>query len=144
MSVFLIALDAISYILTEDDLSRTFETARAHLDSGGVFIAGPDWLKGITPVPNISCKLGKAQELSYSEYVFDPDPEDSVIDLIFTFYIPQSDGSVRVEEDRHQHGIFPLQTWLLAMRDAGFEAGIHRYSSEISGGSGYYITGIAI
>ncbi len=139
-----VVLDAVSYMLTEDDLRGTFETARAHLNPGGVFIAGPDWLEGITPVPNISCKLGKQGELSYAEFVHDPDPNDSSIELVFTFYVPQGDGSVKVEEDRHRHGIFPLQTWLLAMRDAGFEAGTHRYSADVSAGSGYYITGIAI
>ncbi len=139
-----VILDAISYMLTQDDLRRTFETARAHLSPGGVFIAGPDWLQGITPVPNLSCKLGKASDLSYAEYVHDPDPSDTEIELIFNFFITQPDGSVRVEEDRHRHGIFPLETWLLTMREAGFESGTRRYPSDVIGGSGYYITGIAI
>ncbi len=139
-----IVLDAISYMLTVDDLHSTFETARAHLEPGGVFIAGPDWLDGITPVPNLSCKLGKADELSYAEYVHDPHPADSQVELIFNFFIPQPDGSVSVEEDRHLHGIFPLETWLLTLREAGFESGTRRYNADVSGGSGYYITGVAI
>ncbi len=139
-----IILDAISYMLTQDDLRQTFETARAHLEPGGVFIAGPDWINGITAIPNLSCKLGKAAELSYSEYVHDPDPTDTQIELIFNFFIPQPDGSVKVEEDRHLHGLFPLETWLHTMRDAGFESGTRRYSADTTGGSGYYITGIAI
>lgn len=137
-------LDAISYMFTEDDMRKTFDTARAHLEPGGVFIAGPDWIKGITPVPNLSCKLGKAGELSYAEFVHDTDPEDTEIEVIFNFYVPQPDGSVKVEEDRHRHGLFPLETWLLTMRDAGFESGTRRYPSDTTGGSGYYITGIAI
>ncbi len=139
-----VILDAISYMLTVDDLRKTFETARAHLEPGGVFIAGPDWMKGVTPVPNLSCKLGKHGELSYAEFVHDPDEGDTELEVVFTFYIKQSDGSLVVEEDRHRHGIFPLETWLLTMRDAGFEAGTHRYPPDISGGSGYYITGIAV
>lgn len=136
--------DAISYMLSVDDLRKTFDTARAHLEPGGIFIAGPDWIKGITPVPNLSCKLGPANELSYSEYVYDPDPSDTEIELIFNFYIPQPDGSVKVEEDRHKHGLFPLETWLLTMREAGFDSGTWRYPADTTGGSGYYITGIAI
>ncbi len=139
-----VILDAISYMLTLEDLRQTFETARAHLDPGGVFVAGPDWIEGITPVPNLSCKLGKSTELSYAEYVYDPDPGDSELELIFNFFIPQPDGTVKVEEDRHRHGIFPLETWLLTMREAGFESGTRRYPSDVTGGSGYYITGIAI
>lgn len=139
-----IILDAISYMLTLDDLRKTFETARAHLEPGGIFIAGPDWIQGITPVPNLSCKLGKTTELSYAEFVHDPDPSDTDIEVIFNFFIPQPDGSVKVEEDRHRHGMFPLEAWLLTMREAGFESGTRRYSAEVTGGSGYYITGIAI
>ncbi len=139
-----IVLDAISYMLTENDLRQTFETARAHLEPGGIFIAGPDWMKGITAVPNLSCKLGKAGELSYTEFVHDPVPGDTEVELIFNFYLTQQDGTVRVEEDRHKHGFFPLETWLLTMREAGFESGTRRYSSDTTGGSGYYITGIAI
>ena len=137
-------LDAVSYMVSEADLRQTFETARAHLEPGGVFIAGPDWLEGITAIPNLSCKLGKDGELSYAEYVHDPDPDDTEIELIFNYFIPQEDGSVAVEEDRHRHGLFPLETWLLTMRDAGFESGTRRYPADITGGSGYYITGIAI
>lgn len=137
-------LDAISYMLTLDDLRKTFETARAHLEPGGVFIAGPDWIDGITAIPNLSCKLGKSNELSYAEYVHDPDPNDTEVELIFNFYIPQPDGSVKVEEDRHRHGLFPLQAWLLTMREARFEPGTRRYPADTTGGSGYYITGIAI
>lgn len=143
--------DAISYILTVDDLRRTFETARAHLEPDGVLIAGPDWIKGVTPFPNLSCKLGKQGELSYAEFVHDPDPDDTEIEVIFTYYMPgqESDGPggrqvIRVEEDRHRHGLFPLETWLLTLRDAGFESGTRRYPTDISGGSGYYITGVAI
>lgn len=139
--------DAISYMLTEQDLRQAFETARTHLEPGGVFITGPDWMKGVTPMPNLSCKLGSSGALSYAEYVHDPDPEDTEVEVVFTFFIPDKneDGPfVRVEEDRHRHGLFPLETWLLTLRDAGFESGTRRYSPDISGGSGYHITGIAI
>lgn len=138
-----IVLDAISYMLTEQDLRDTFETARAHLDAGGVFIAGPDWLEGVTPVPNLSCKLGKRGELSYTEFVHDPDESDTEIEIIFSYFMKQPDGSVKVEEDRHRHGLFPLETWLRIMSESGFEEGTRRYPSETTGGSGYYITGVA-
>jgi SAM-dependent methyltransferase len=136
--------DAISYMLTEADLAAAFATARAHLNPGGVFITGPDWMRGVSDIPNISSKLGKPGELSYTEYVHDPDPADTQIELVFTFYIPQPDGSVRTEEDRHQHGLFPLQTWLRLMREAGFEAGTRSLQLEDDAGPGYLVTGVAI
>jgi SAM-dependent methyltransferase len=136
--------DAISYMLTEDDLFRAFATARAHLDPGGILIAGPDWMRGISEIPNISSKLGKAGELSYAEFVYDPDPSDTQIELVFTFFLPQPDGPVKVEVDRHQHGIFPLDTWLRLMRKGGFEAGTRALPVEEGAGTGYLITGVAV
>lgn len=136
--------DAISYMLTEDDLAAAFSTARAHLKSGGALITGPDWIKGISDVPNISSKLGEPGRLSYTEYVHDPDPSDTQIELIFTFYIPQEDGSIVVEEDRHNHGLFPLETWLRLMREAGFEAGTRSLKLDDDAGPGYLVTGVAI
>ena len=136
--------DAISYMLTEEDLAAAFATARAHLESGGVFITGPDWIRGISDIPNISSKLGEPGELSYTEYVHDPDPSDTQIELIFSFYIPQPDGSVRTEEDRHRHGLFPLDTWLRLMRGAGFEAGTRSLHLDDDAGPGYLVTGVAI
>jgi hypothetical protein len=135
--------DAISYITTEADLLATFETARVHLEPGGVFIAGPDWLRGVTEIPNISSKLGGFGELSYTEFVHDQDPNDTEIEIIFTCYIPNEDGSFRVEEDRHRHGLFGMETWLKLMRRAGFEPNARRYPSDASSGAGYHFTGIA-
>lgn len=34
--------DAVSHMLSEEDLSAAFETAAAHLEQGGVFIASSD------------------------------------------------------------------------------------------------------
>lgn len=135
--------DAISYITTEADLLATFETARTHLEPGGVFITGPDWLRGVTEIPNISSKLGGFGELSYTEFVHDPDPTDTEIEIIFTYFIKDQEGSVRVEEDRHRHGLFGMETWLKLMRHAGFEPNARRYPSEASSGAGYHFTGIA-
>jgi hypothetical protein len=136
--------DAISYMLTEDDLSRAFATARAHLGPGGILITGPDWMRGVSELPNISSKLGGAGELSYAEFVYDPDPSDTRVELVFTFFIPQPDGSVKVEVDRHQHGIFPLDTWLRLMRKAGFEAGTRALPLEEGAGTGYLVTGVVV
>ena len=136
--------DAISYMLTEDDLLRAFQTARAHLTPGGILIAGPDWIRGASELPNISSKRGESGELSYAEYVYDPDPTDTQIELVFTFFLPQPDGSVKVEVDRHQHGIFPLETWLRLMRRAGFEAGTRAMPLEEGAGTGYLVTGVVV
>ena len=37
--------DAITYMLTEDDLAAAFETAKRHLRAGGLLIVAPDWVR---------------------------------------------------------------------------------------------------
>ena len=37
--------DAVSYILSEEELRATFATASAHLGPGGVLITVPDWFR---------------------------------------------------------------------------------------------------
>ena len=58
-------------------------------------------------------------ELTMIEYINDPDPSDTTIESIF-FYILRAKGSLLVEQDLHVTGLFPLDTWLRLMGDAGF------------------------
>ena len=132
--------DAIAYMVTEDDLRRALETARVHLDPGGVFITGPDWMGGVSCFPDLTTKRGPAGRLSYAEYAHDPDPGDTEIEVIFTYFLPQPDGAIAVEVDRHSHGLFPLATWLRLLGEAGFETGVEAYPS---GSPVCLITGIA-
>ena len=44
-----LAHDAISYMLSEDDLRAVLATARVHLRPGGVFLAAPDLVLGHFP-----------------------------------------------------------------------------------------------
>ena len=41
--------DGVSYLLTEQDLSETCDTARAHLRPGGLLIMAPDWFQETFP-----------------------------------------------------------------------------------------------
>ena len=135
--------DAISYLLTEDDVLATLETARAHLRSGGVFITGPDWFKGQYDLPHFTHKRGAAGKLSYGMFAHDPDPEDSEIETIFTYHIADPEtGYVRVEIDRHRNGIFTLERWLELIAQAGFEPGTRPYPVHDDGRTGYLLTGL--
>lgn len=80
--------DAISYMLTEADLRATFATVRAHLEPGGVFITAPDWFRETFTGTRVSHRIRRKDdlELTFIEYVHDPDPGDTTIESIF-FYI---------------------------------------------------------
>jgi SAM-dependent methyltransferase len=113
--------DAISYLLTEEDLRATFATAAAHLEPGGIFLTAPDWFKetfpGLWVHHNTRAKDGI--ELTLIEYAYDPDPGDTVMETVFFFMIREH-GRLRIEEDLHLTGLFPMQTWVDLMTEAGF------------------------
>jgi hypothetical protein len=108
-------------MLSEDDLRAVFATARAHLEPGGVFIVAPDWFRETFKGTAVHHWINQkdALEVTFIEYVHDPDPNDTTIESIF-FFLLQEDGQLRIEQDRHVTGLFPLDTWLRLMRDAGF------------------------
>jgi len=113
--------DAISYMLTEEDLRATFATARAHLEPGGVFITAPDVFRETYRQPHVETTTrsdGKT-ELTYLEFGYDPDPEDTIVEGIMIYLIREG-GELRIEHDRHVTGLFPLQTWVDLMEEAGF------------------------
>lgn len=113
--------DAIAYMLTEDDLRATFATAAAHLDPGGVFITAPDWFVETFPGRTVAHKTreGDGLELTYFEYEHDSDPADTTMETLFLYLIRER-GTLRIELDRHIMGLFPLQTWVALMQEAGF------------------------
>jgi hypothetical protein len=52
----------------------------------------------------------------------DPDPSDTTYIVDYAYLLRESDGTVRVEHDRHVEGLFPRGTWLQLLSEAGFEA----------------------
>ena len=137
--------DAIGYMLTEDDLSATFETARTHLDPGGLFITAPDWLRETFRGPSMSCHGPRGEgalDLAYIGYVHDPDPSDTTIESAFVYFIREN-ASLRVERDFHIGGLFPLETWLRLIEEAGFRAEHLPYPVHEDGHQGHLLVGVA-
>jgi len=136
--------DAISYMRTERDLKLVLDTARAHLESGGVLICSPDWFretfKGTLVDQRILPGPG-GMELTYMEHVTDPDPLDTTIETRF-FYVIKKDGKVSVEQDLHITGLFSLQTWLDLMTQAGFKAETLPYPVYDDDHEGYLLLGV--
>lgn len=135
--------DAIGYMLNENDLRAVFATAKAHLEPEGVFIVAPDWFRDTFQGTSVQHWIrGKDElELTYIEYRHDPDPNDTTIESIF-FFILRSDGEVRVEQDRHLTGLFPLETWLKLMGQAGFEVEHVSFPACEGGYGGHLLVGV--
>lgn len=136
--------DAVCYLLSEADISATLATARAHLVDGGVLIMAPDWFTETYPGARLECGIRRdvTPEFASIEYDHDPDPSDNAVESVFIYIVKNADGSVRVEEDRHITGIFPIATWLGLMERAGFRAKRLPYPVHEDGRNGYLLVGV--
>ncbi len=118
--------DAVSYMLTEDDLRATFGTARTHLRHRGLLLVMPDLIADSfipgrlfnwdIPLPSDP----DAVSVRVEEFLTDPDPTDTTIESRITIYISEGEKE-RVETDVHVTGLFPLATWLDLLDEAGFD-----------------------
>ena len=136
--------DAISYMLTEADLDATFATARAHLKPGGVFVTAPDWYRETFEGPAVlhGTHADDKTELTHVEYAYDPDPADTMVETVFFYLIRDQDG-LRVEQDVHVTGLFPLATWLELMGEAGFDVERRPYPVHEDGREAWLLVGVA-
>ena len=114
--------DAIMYMATEEDLYRVFETAMAHCRDGGVALFAPDWVtETFEPKTGNGGHDGEDRALRYLEWVHDPDIEDTVYCTEYAIVLWSREEGSRVVYDHHEEGIFPKETWLELLRNAGFE-----------------------
>jgi len=127
--------DAISYMLSEDELRAAFATAAAHLEPGGVFVTLPDWFRETFQGPIVSHRTHTRGDVrfTYFEYIHDPDPADTTIEALY-WYLIQEGGKLRVEEDRHTLGLFPMETWVSLIEEAGFD--VEKVPYDVEGGHG--------
>lgn len=123
--------DAISYMLNESDLLATFETAAAHLGSGGILITSPDRFLDTFEAPAIEHATHSADgtDLTYFEYIHDPNPDDTMVETLMTFFIRTREG-LRIEHDRHVTGVFPKKTWFRLLETTGFSPETRSFSLE--------------
>ena len=134
--------DAISYMLTEEDLRQTFVTASEHLEPGGVLVVTPDHYRETFYSPRVehSTISNDETELTLIEYQYDPDPDDTMTETRM-FYLIRTKEELRVEQDHHIFGLFPLHLWLDLMREVGFSAEKHPYPVHDDSREAYLLVG---
>jgi SAM-dependent methyltransferase len=127
------AHDAVAYMTTEEDLGALMGTAFRHCRPGGVGLFVPDYVRErFRPRTGHGGHDGKDRSMRYLEWVWDPDPADTTHLVDFAFLLRDESGDVRVDYDRHVCGLFPQDTWLRLLREAGFvpEARVIELSDE--------------
>jgi SAM-dependent methyltransferase len=133
--------DALDYLTTEDDLAATVETAAVHCALGGVAVFVPDHVREtFEPRTDHGGNDGDGRSLRYLEWTWDPDPDDTEYLVDYVYLLRGEDGIVRTEQDRHVCGIFPRDTWLRLVAEAGFETEIDRSGTEETGGEAFVAT----
>jgi SAM-dependent methyltransferase len=119
--------DAIDYMTTEDDLRQAIETAYAHVRPGGIAVLVPDDVaesfEQRTEHGGSDAADGRAAR--YLEWSWDPDPADSWTITTYTFVLRDANGAVETAHETHRLGLFPRDTWLRLLTDAGFTASAH-------------------
>lgn len=115
--------DAVVYMTTQDDLAAAIQTAFVHCRPGGAALFAPDYISE-TFRPGTDHGGHDAPDgrgLRYLEWTWEPDPTDTTYTVDYAYVLREADGSVTVEQDRHIEGLFPRDTWLRLLSEAGFQ-----------------------
>lgn len=114
--------DAIAYMTTEHDLRRAMETAFVHCRPAGAALFAPDYVReNFRSSTQHGGHDGEGRCLRYLEWTWDPDPTDTTYTVDFAYLLRESNGSVRVEQDRHILGLFARAEWLRLLAEVGFQ-----------------------
>ena len=116
--------DAVCYLTSEDDLRQCMATAWAHLRPGGVAVFAPDHtqenLEPGTDHGGHDSPDG-ARGLRYLEWTHAAEPGATWHAVDYVLVFNEAGKPLRVEHDRHIHGLFSRDTWLRLLHEAGFE-----------------------
>jgi ubiquinone/menaquinone biosynthesis C-methylase UbiE len=112
--------DAISYIVSEEDLVKTMETAFIHCKPGGIVLFTPDFIREtFSPFTKHGGTDKGNRGIRYLEWTRDPDASDTSYVVDFA-YLLREDDRVWCESERHILGLFPEKDWLRFMESVGF------------------------
>lgn len=114
--------DAIMHLTTEEDLRAAIETAVFHCRPGGVAAFLPDCtLETFRENSHDGGHDGDGRSLRYLQWDVDDDPSDTEYTVHFAYRLRDHDGTVRSECEQMRLGLFPRDTWLRLIRQAGCE-----------------------
>ncbi len=115
--------DAVTYLVTEQELRDAAATAFIHTRPGGAALFAPDDTKESYEDSTIEMggNDGEGRSLRYLTWTTDPDPTDTATDVDFAIMVREgNDEPVRVIHDHHVCGLFTRETWLRVLGEAGF------------------------
>jgi SAM-dependent methyltransferase len=116
--------DAIEYMTTEDELRQAVATVYAHCRPGGVAVLVPDHIaENYEPsTEHGGTDAADGSGLRYLSWSVPADPAGTTATTEYAFLVRSADGTVTVAHDTHVLGLFPRETWLRVLTEAGFAA----------------------
>lgn len=117
------AHDAVAYLTTEEDLAAAMRTAAVHCRPGGAALFVPDYVREtFVEGTDHGGHDGPDRAMRYLEWWHDPIALDTTFLVDYAFLLRLPGGALDVRRDRHVCGLFPRQTWIDLLEQAGFEA----------------------
>ena len=115
--------DAFSYLKTEVELRAALETAYLHCRKGGRALFVPDHTQEtFKESTSHGGHDGQDRGLRYLEWTMYKDSSHSSYLCHFAYLLKHEDGSVSIEHDLHELGLFPRHRWLGLIEEVGFKA----------------------
>lgn len=116
-----LANDAIGYMASVNDLEMVLETARAHLNLGGLAMFGPDWFFETfeDDMFNSFQKQDNGVVLTMFEYSFDIDKSDNFYECLYNINVREN-GKVSFWSENHKYGLFSYKQWNDLLVSHGF------------------------
>ncbi|HLK35578.1 MAG TPA: class I SAM-dependent methyltransferase, partial [Polyangiaceae bacterium] len=120
--------DAVTYMLTEDDLRAAAETAFVHTRPGGAAVFAPDEYKDtFCESSDLLSSARGARSLRGLEWKWDPDASDDTYVVDYAFLLREGDH-VQSVHDRHVEGLFLKATWIRVLSAVGYRVeAAHRH-----------------
>ncbi len=116
--------DAVEYMTTEEELRQAVTTVFAHCRPGGVAVLVPDNIaENYEPGTDQGGNDGQdGHGLRYLAWSHPVEAGATTVTTDYAFLVRAPDGAVRVAHETHVLGLFPRETWLRVLGDAGFAA----------------------
>jgi len=112
--------DAIMYLTTEDDLRAAIVTAAAHLAPGGVALFVPDDTAE-TYEPRTESGGHDDIDRAVRYLMWGHPPDGTTFRTTFVYVMRRGSDPPVVEWEDHLEGLFPRETWLRLIAEAGLE-----------------------
>lgn len=105
--------DAIDYLLTADDVQAMLTTAAEHLVDGGRLVLAPDGVRDTFAASTTSggADAPDGRGARFCEWVWDPDPNDTMVRAEYAFMLRDAEGRVEIVHDSHEIGLFRVDQW---------------------------------